>query len=755
MRDDPGVHSGASSRPMTTDHSPVDRVQVPSSTLFGEDPGKAVQDPLDSPRVMALHARNLSHYLRELDIQAPWRREMEQDEAYYDNEQWEPEDIATIKARGQEPVVFNVVAQSINWIIGTERRGRTDYKILPRNKAGSKPAEAKTALFKYLDQVNMAEFHWSLSFEDAAKAGLGWIEGGLQDEDEGEPIYERAESWRNIIYDSAAADSDFDLHESRYQFRSKWVDVDTATALFPKRKHIIEAAIIGNDDYGSSLDRHGDEPMDSREDQAAREGYSSLDNPSFERNRVRLVEAWFRVPEMAERMKGGEFAGEIYDPASPGHVEQVDQGLAEVTRKITYRMYVMIMTTTGVLWFSPSPYRHNRYPFTPIWCYRRKKDGAPYGAIRFMRDAQRDINKRFSKAQYILNSQKIIMDEGAVDDIDDLAEEAARPDSIIVKKTGKALDISVDRELSAAHMQMMSTSVGMIQSLSGVTDESMGRTTNATSGKAIVARQEQGALATAPLFDKLRMARQFHGEKKLSLIEQFMSQKKQFRITNQRGTPSYINVNDGLPENDIVRSKADYIISEDDWSASIRQAQVAELLNIVVQLAGVAPNLAMTMLDLIVDAMDVPNREEIVKRIRSVTGMEDPDADPENPDPETLARKEAQAKAQALQERGAMAELAKVEAEATEKASRADKAAAEARKIVASLPKDKLDNQESAIRIAISMLTSMGAIDVADALLQAVGEQPMPAGIEAATPMPAPAMPPQAAMAPQAPMVPA
>jgi hypothetical protein len=205
----------------------------------------------------------------------------------------------------------------------------------------------------------------------------------------------------------------------------------------------------------------------------------------------------------------------------------------------------------------------------------------------------------------------------------------------------------------------------MIQQQSGVTDELLGRTTNAQSGIAVQRRQEQGSLTTTKLFDNLRLASQVQGEKQLSLVEQFMSEEKQFRITNMRGGPEFVTVNDGLPENDIVRTKADYVISDADWRATMRQAAADQLMEMLTKLP---PEIAMTMLDLVVENMDLPNRDEIVKRIRSITGQRDPDAD--EPTPEEMAQAQQAQKAQALQEqalqlqlRGQAAQIAKTEAE--------------------------------------------------------------------------------------------
>ncbi len=48
------------------------------------------------------------------------------DQDFYDNLQWDPEDAATLRDRGQMPLVYNEVAPMVDWVIGTERRTRVD-----------------------------------------------------------------------------------------------------------------------------------------------------------------------------------------------------------------------------------------------------------------------------------------------------------------------------------------------------------------------------------------------------------------------------------------------------------------------------------------------------------------------------------------------------------------------------------------------------------------------------------------------------
>lgn len=98
------------------------------------------------------------------------------------------------------------------------------------------------------------------------------------------------------------------------------------------------------------------------------------------------------------------------------------------------------------------------------------------------------------------------MEEDAVDDIEELRQEVARPDGILVRKRGKELKVHRDNNLAEEQLVLMDRDAEHIRNVGGVTPENMGRATSADSGKAILARQEQGGVITAEPFDNLRYA---------------------------------------------------------------------------------------------------------------------------------------------------------------------------------------------------------------------------------------------------------
>lgn len=722
--------------------------QRPGEVLFKRDGAKARlsnsttasqanQHPLDSHDANELHRRLLATYQYELERQAENRMDMAFDEDMYDHIQWKPEELEALRERGQEPIVFNVIQTTVNWVLGTQRRSPMDYKVLPRRKEGLEAAARKSELMRHLRDENYTEEQVAKAFGDAVKVGLGWLETGEGDPADGPIVFDRAESWRNMLWDSRVQQYK-SFQDCRYVCRTKWLDLDIATALWPHRRGVLEISTETRM-LASGLSDYGDEAMDMIEDDSNFVA-PMTSGGQYWRDRIRCIEMWFKKPMNVPVMSGGDFSRELFDPWSKGHWKDLQDGRATLVERPREVIHVALFTEKGLLDVRQSPYRHNKFPFTPVWGYRRGRDGLPYGIIRGLRDIQRDLNKRASKALHHLSSTQVLLQEGAVDDIEELRTEAGRPDSVIVYKKGHDVpQIGSDHNLANAHVDLMSMDAQMIQQVGGVTDENLGRKTNATSGKAIVARQDQGALATAIFFDNLRNAMRHHGEKKLINIEQFYTDEFEFRITNARGNPEYVRANDGNPRNAIDMMKADFVMEEEDYRATTRQAEAEALLELMKELAATAPEIVIANLDLVIEALDVPKRDEIVKRIRQITGQADPDEDPDNPSPETLDMQKQKAAQAEMEKRAAEAEIG-------EKEAKAAKTKAEAARNWLGLRSDNVDQIHQAVDAAIKLGGAPAVAAAVDGFLRIATNEAeamgMPGG-QQPEPVPAPQQIPQ------------
>lgn len=731
----------------------------PGEVLFKSDgalaqakSGKAAQampktNPLDEAKASDLHRKLMATYRYELDRQAPNRVEMATDEDMFDHIQWTVEELSQLEERGQPPLIFNLIQTTVNWVLGSQRRATVDYKILPRRKEGLDAAARKDELLRHLRDENHTNDQTALAFADAVKVGMGWLETGEGDPTDGPIVFDRHVPWRQMLWDSRGTEG-LDIQKGRYVSRSKWLDLDIAISLWPGRAGILESSTESRL-MRSGLSDSGDDVMDSVEDDSHITGFVTSGGQDI-RRRLRVIEMWFKQPVPVQVMRGGQFQGELFDPWSEGHWWDLASGNANLVERSREVMHVALMTEKGLLEVRQSPYRHNRFPFTPIWGYRRGRDGMPYGMIRGLRDIQRDLNKRASKALHHLSTVRVHVEEGAVDDIEELRNEAGRPDAVIVHRQSRPPPVVENgADVAQAHINLMQIDAQMIQQVGGVTDENLGRKTNATSGKAITARQDQGALATSMFFDNLRYAMRLHGEKKLVNIEQFYTDRQAFRITDARGNPQYVEINDGSFSNAISLFKADFVIAEEDWRATTRQAQAEQLLDLMGKLAATAPQVVMTCLDLVIEALDVPKRDELVKRIRQMTGVADPDEDPNNPSPETQARQAEQAKQAEMAQRAAEADLGEREAKAA-------KLRMETARGFMGLRSDNLDQLKKAIEAAIQIAGAPAVGAAVDAMINMAREDALVTGEAAqgggaAQPAPADTPVPEALPAPQSP----
>jgi hypothetical protein len=610
-------------------------------------------DALDGAAAHKEHSKLLSWYLLERDKQSANRHEMALDQDFYDNLQWDPEDAATLKDRGQMPLVYNEVAPMVDWVIGTERRSRVDWKVFPRTEDDVAMADTKTKVLKYVSDINRVPFTRSRAFADAVKVGVGWLDDGVRDDPTQDILFSKYEDWRNVLWDSSSYD--LDLVDARYIFRWRWVDEDVALIMFPERAAQIKAAIhdVGNMERQDDDDTIGN--YDSNRD-TSRSGrllgsgaYSMIDT---RRARVKLIECQYRKPTLVKIVANGPLKGQFVHDADVAMQQILSSSGSSIMQRTMMRTHVAVFTEGDMISMGASIYRHNRYSLTPIWCYRRGKDRLPYGVIRRVRDIQQDLNKRASKALFLMNTNQIIADEGAVDDWNVLRDEVDRPDGMIVKKQGKSIEIRRDSEQAAGQINMMTLAQSTIQRASGISNENLGRQTNATSGTAIQARQMQGSVVTTEPFDNLRLAIQVQGEKQLSLTEQFYTEEKVVRLTGARGAIQWVKVNspevqaDGSTRylNDITASAADFVVSEQDYNGTLRQVMFEQLSAMSQRLP---PEVALRFLRIAMEFSDLPNKDEIAEQIRQITGEQDPNKEM-TPEQAQQAQAQMQQQAEAL-----------------------------------------------------------------------------------------------------------
>lgn len=594
-------------------------------------------------------------YEYELEQQLEGRSKRARDEAFYDGNQFTPEQLAVYEARNQTPRTYNEIKPAIDWIIGSERRARSDWSVLPRTDDDVEPAVLKSRLVKYIDDINKAKMQRSLAFEDCVKTGEGWTYICVEPNEDGQPhISISYEDWQNVIADSKSVR--MDLKDCRYIWRSKIIDLETLKTYFPDKAAEIEAESDSYDVLQDELyaDHTGGNMYDAGENLALnscdgqisvlRTGSMSLLGGRYmsSRQAVRVWELWYRKTERVELLTGaGGLTGEIFD--NDRHKGLLGKGKAGKREIVREQMYMALYTGRTVLYHDKSIYKHNRFPFVRRIAFMHKQDKTPYGVIRQIIDPQTDLNERRNYALWLMASRRVIADEGAVDDKDEAIDQVAKVNGYIEIKQNKRFEIMENANIASAHVNFAEMDSAYVKQISGVTSENRGMNNNALSGIAIQSLQEQGTVITTPIIDNHVMAHQLEGELVLSLCEQFINSKMQFRITGNDLNPKkqeFVTLN-SKPETDITATQADFIVAQRDYRQSMRQALSEQLLMVAGNIGHATgnPMATMLMVELAIDLQDFPNKDQMVHKLREIMQLP-----PKNEtDEERQAREQAMA----------------------------------------------------------------------------------------------------------------
>ena len=671
----------------------------------------------DSEAGMRRFRQRKSWFITEMMRQQANRYQMAMDEAYYDGDQWTPDEAAVVRARGQNPVVFNDCAPMVDFLLGTERRTRIDYAVQNRtdnSEEAFQDATNKQHLLKFVDDLNRTQFVRSDAADDKFKAGLGWIEVGVRADPTDYPIYKRRESWRNMLYDSLGQSK---MPEDwRYIFRFREVDFDIVEAMVPgdqrSKVDLLRRAVI-NADTRAHMDWLNGGPMSSyglnsiMGDAGMIDKWTTYDAEAWlsnPRERILLIECW-----ATEVYKGGETTGEGFG----------------VEDRLRMRKRAAVMTEFDTLFESWSPYNHDQYPFIPDWCYRRKKDGAPYGVIRRLRGPQDSLNKHMSKAQFRISTRQVWLERGALDDEvmdeDELQERAGDPSAVLHfargALSGQKVQIQEGAQLAQADIQLAERFAASIRQNGPVGTEARGQDPQGVSGKARAIREEQSSRLVAELFDNSFLARQLEGEITLSLCEQYHTEALVFPKPADSRRTEYASINQPDPNNpgqrlnDITKRKAAFVIGEAPWQQSLAEASFESAMAMLGELAKVAPQVVVNILDVVLEMNpNLPKKHTLLRRIRLATGMDDPN---EAETPEAKAKRDEKEQMAKAQFEAQMAELKATIAEAQAKGE----------KLTAEAMAKRLEALYMAAQAAQVLTMAPEIAPVADELARSVGFQ--------------------------------
>ncbi|EKN3846918.1 TPA: portal protein [Yersinia enterocolitica] len=615
----------------------------------------------------------------DIDHQPDWRTNANTACAYYDGDQLAPEVVAKLRERGQPLTQHNLIAPTIDGVLGMEAKTRTDLMVIADDPNEEMEVMAEAVNAEFADTCRLSGLNKARSdaYAEQIKAGLSWVEV-RRNSDPFDNKFKVSTVHRNeVFWDWFSREAD--LSDCRWLMRKRWLDVDEVKGTFPDKSQIIDYSL---NEWKGFVDTELAAGQES-DLMSAYEEYQSWSRESTEwvssnRKRVLLQVIYYRTFQRLPILQLSNGRVVEYDKNNVMHAVAVATDRVQVTMARVSRIRESWFVGPHFIIDRPCTAPQGMFPLIPFWGYRKDKTGAPYGLACRAIPAQDEVNFRRIKLTWLLQAKRVIKDADATEMTDkQLAEEIERPDGVInlnpnrANKTtaADALNIQQDFQVAQQQFQVMQESMKLIQDGLGVYSAFLGQDSNASSGVAISNLVEQGATTLAEINDNYQFACQQVGQLLLCYLLEELTKRRNYPVVINRDDPRkrkevVLNAAEeaGRMNNDVSRLRAHIALAPIQQTPAYK-SQLAQRLSEVI--VGLPPQIQVSVLDMWVELLDLPNKQEFVERIRGALGT------PKSPDEMTPEEQQAAQQEQQLQQQQqelAMREIAgkvaKLEAEA-------------------------------------------------------------------------------------------
>lgn len=657
--------------------------------------------PSDAPAEIS--SNEFSNMLLEIQEQPAWRRQSDIEADYYDGNQLDSETLQAMKQLGMAPIIENLMAPTIDAVLGLEARTRLDWKVAANgDERFAEVAEAMNFKMKEAESESHADRACSDAFAGQAKAGMAWVEVA-RDHDPFRYPYRVEYVHRNEVFWDFRGKRP-DTTDWRYLVRKRWYDTDVLALVFPDSANMLKMSCRGWSGFDPTMLIDGGRSTGLAMDYSRERGWT-IDEQEWRdtyRQRLCLSEVWYRRWIRGYVMKHPDGREIEYNKANRDHVEAVAYGLVKVRSAVFSKVRLAWFVGPHRLADMETPYKHDKFPYVPFFGKREDMTGVPYGLGRPMKPLQDEVNARNTKMIWLLAAKRVTMTEGVTKDSPALVrQEAARPDAMHVLdplklQSGGIFKVETDFQLNAQQYNVLQDKRAAIKSVAGVYSSFEGSTKGNISGVAANTLVEQSTQTLAEIMDNFQFARRQVGELLMSLIiEDIGEEETEVQIDNEINGSKTIKLNapaedegdepSGLLTNDVQRARLRVALSDVPSTASYRSQRLMMLTEITKSLP---PNLQGLVIDFVMAATDLPERAEIVKRLRKALQLNEGEEAPKTPEEAAAAEQAqtAQATAAQVQERAVTLDLDAKEAEIDKTRAETEKIRAETERANAPAP---------------------------------------------------------------------
>lgn len=527
-------------------------------------------------------------------------------------EQW-PDDIVKQRQKEQRPcLTINRMPSFILQVVNDARQNKPAIKVKAADSyADPEVADIINGIIRNIEHVSNADVAYDTAIEHSVTGGFGYfrvnIDYAHNDAFDLDIMIERISNPLSVYGDpaSTAADS------------SDW-----NVCLVTER--------ITRDEYKR---RFGDDetPVDFSADE-----WSDLDDPWLNDDGVLIAEYWTReeVDKPIVRLSDGRVMDQETLEQDQELLAAIQMGMIHVTGQRTIKAHkVRQRIVSGAAVLENNEWPGSYIPIVPVYGDEFFIEGRRYfqSLIRHAKDAQRMMNYwRTTGTELVALSPRVPW-VGPVGfaAADPRWETANTQSHAYLEYEGEIPPQRqpMDMGVAAGAMQEALNASDDMKSIMSIYDASLGARSNETSGRAIMARQREGDVATFHFIDNLTRAIRHAGRIVLDLIPHVYSGERIVRILGEDGKERTVPVNQEIEQvnergeaikriYDLSLGKYDLAVAAGPSFTTRREETAMTMQEIIRNFPQAAPILGGPLMKL----LDLPNADELAEKIEAMAG---------------------------------------------------------------------------------------------------------------------------------------
>ncbi|WP_313195860.1 portal protein [Shinella zoogloeoides] len=539
--------------------------------------------------------------------------------------QW-PEQIEKQRQLESRPcLTINKMQPFIRQVVNDARQNKPSIKVHPVDSgADPKTADVINGLIRNIEYTSNADVAYDTGVEQSVSGGFGYWRVGLD--------YAYDDSFEmDLTIDRVA--NQFSIYGDPDSMSADSADWNVAFVVEPVRTDDFKRK------YGSKKNADGDAvDTDFDSDAWRNAGEWKTDDT------VMVAEWWKREETEREIVKVSN--GHIYDREDFENDAElqalIEAGILEEvgSRKTkSHKVTQIIMSGADILEVNEWPGRY--IPIVPVYGDEIILEGRRYfrSLIHSAKDAQRMFNYwRTTSTELVALTPRApwIGKKGTFkSDAARWATANTQNHSYLEYDDDAPQRQPLDVGPAAGALQEALNASDDMKSIVGMYDASLGARSNETSGRAILARQKEGDVATFHFIDNLSRAIRHTGRILIDLIPKVYTGERIIRVMGEDGTPKSVKINteepqpivgpDGQPETgengqtlaaiyDLTAGKYDLTVTAGPSFTSRREEAASQMMELIRSFPQAAP----VMGDLLAKNLDWPGADEIARRLEAM-----------------------------------------------------------------------------------------------------------------------------------------